>query len=162
MADSVIQKNVDSNFADARTFAGRMSDTAKYIWVGSFGLFYTAMMADKPPLSDFYHLNRHKLLIAAVLGVLAFLCDALKNYRGFAFAKDLYQFLLAQVAARPQVTDEGAARNQDNAIIALYNQRIAASNEPKISNKLLIASQLCAAASALMILWAFARQLHIL
>jgi hypothetical protein len=152
VADSLIQKQVDGNFADQRAFAGRPSDTAKYIWVGSFGLFYTALMADKSPLKDFYDANRTILLFAALAGAAAFLADALKSYWGFHFARELIEFLLA--ASEKRDADEAS-------VIQRYNAKINASLVPRRSRFLLGLSLFCAALSAFLILVAFARQLRL-
>jgi hypothetical protein len=152
MADSPLQKLVDAGFADARTFAGRLSDTAKYIWVGSFGLFFAALSAGQPPLKDFYDGNRAILLVAALLGAGAFLADALKNYCGFRFANELIGFASNADATDPRPTDA--------AIIGAINAKIAASPLARANRLLLGLSLICAALSALLILVAFARHLQ--
>jgi len=87
------QKIIDGQFADERAFAGKMSDSAKFVWVGTLGLFYSAMLADKGPLADFFHAYRGWLWIAAELGALAFLFDTVKNWAGRQLSYSNQQWL---------------------------------------------------------------------
>jgi len=87
------QKILDGQFADERAFAGKMSDSAKFVWVGTLGLFYSAMLADKGPLADFFHAFRGWLWLAAELGAAAFLFDTVKNWAGRQLSYSNQQWL---------------------------------------------------------------------
>ncbi|MGD0639752.1 MAG: hypothetical protein ABSC22_03300 [Roseiarcus sp.] len=76
------QKILDNQSADERAFAGRMSDSARFVWVGTLGLFYSAMLTASGPLADFFHDYRGWLLLAAELGAAAFVFDMIKNWAG--------------------------------------------------------------------------------
>ena len=87
------QKILDNQFADERAFAGKMSDSAKFVWVGTLGLFYSAMLADKGPLADFFRAYRGWLWFAAELGAAAFLFDTVKNWAGRQLSYSNQQWL---------------------------------------------------------------------
>lgn len=99
MAGPDWQKVVDANFTDQRAFLGKISDSAKFIWAGSFALFYSAMIADKPPLATFYANNKDLLFYAAEFGALAFLLDILKNWFGAELSKDLIKLIIENFSA---------------------------------------------------------------
>ncbi|MDD2875780.1 MAG: hypothetical protein PHZ23_00970 [Acidiphilium sp.] len=131
MAGPDRQKLIDDHFTDARMFAGRLSDAAKYVWLGTFGLLYTAMMADKGSLHLFYETYKAALFGSALLGAIAFMTDLTKNFIGFQLALDARRFLNTREAIN--ATDQTLN-------IDAYNGFLRTSHAPSLSFILLIVS----------------------
>ena len=89
------QKILDSQFADERAFAGRLSDVAKFVWAGTLALFYGAMFADKGALADFFHAGGLWLWLAAICGGAALAFDLVKNWAGLTLSRDAQVWLIA-------------------------------------------------------------------
>ncbi|MGH7066973.1 MAG: hypothetical protein ACREFO_11035 [Acetobacteraceae bacterium] len=145
------QKLTDANFADARSFAQRLSDAAKYAWVGAFALLYAAMLADSGALKTFYMHWKWVLLAAAVLGAISFVCDLAKNVVGLRFAARLDSWIRTELAEDP-ARPAGQQRMND---YAAYNNLIAGACAPAVSDACLWLSVLAAGASAILIALAF-------
>ncbi len=142
------QRQNDNNFTDARLFAGRMSDTAKYVWLGAFGLLFAARTAAAGSAHSFYARNQWLLFAAACLGAVAFLADLVKNYAGFRFALRLNAWISNSLAADPEMT--GVMGRP-----AAYDALIAAAFAPRLSKICLTASVGSAVLAALFIAIAF-------
>jgi len=135
------QKLRDANFVDERMFGSRLSAAAKFIWLGSFGTLYAAMMAGPGGLRHFYLTEKYLLLAAALFGAFAFVCDVLKDAIGLRFAKRLGLWIENGLKADQRMTGLMATA-------AGYDAFIAGSRWPSRSRDLLVASVASAAVSA--------------
>lgn len=141
MSDPDWQKLLDSQAADARTFAGRLSDAAKYVWLGSFGLLYAAMIAEKGALARLYAHDRIALLAAAGLGAVAFIADLGKNFVGLLWAAELGGWI---------------KNNFKTGDFDAYNAYVGTSRKPRLNRACLFVSVTTAGLAAIIVALVFA------
>ena len=134
------QKVVDAQSGDRRAFLGKASDAAKFIWAGSFALFFGGLTAaEKTPLRDLFKANEGLLFLAAELGAAAFLFDFLKN--------------LAAARLARQLEDAVSRVTSDTAREQAYNRVLSGSFMRQINHALFWLSVLAAVGSGALMAW---------